>query len=191
MILTTWHFRFRRSMAVTPNSINDRKIRREEERHRADCESCYSEPPDPVSNVTNAQAASLYFVDGERTIDFVLVWKDEKDGDAIIEDLKCTKRAIFEENLVYEGLELERETFQSLHFTKVHAPIEVLRRYSEILKLRLPMKEVSCPNSFNSLISFSLQFLINFQMFFQIFGNKQTKKNLFSSRCAKYKSKIA
>lgn len=30
-----------------------------------------------------------------------------------------------------------------LHFVKIHAPLEVLRRYSEILKLRMPMKEVS------------------------------------------------
>lgn len=30
----------------------------------------------------------------------------------------------------------------SLHFIKVHAPDEVLRRYAEILKLRMPMKMV-------------------------------------------------
>lgn len=30
----------------------------------------------------------------------------------------------------------------SLHFIKLHAPDEVLRRYAEILKLRMPMKMV-------------------------------------------------
>lgn len=46
-----------------------------------------------------------------------------------------------------EGLQLEYEQAESngLHFMKVHATKEVLRRYAEILKLRLPMKEIlSC-----------------------------------------------
>lgn len=108
--------------------------------HRADCESCYSEPPDPITNISNAQYASLFFSDGERSIDFVIVWQSVEDP--IQEDLNCTKRAIYEDNLVNEGLELERETVEQIHFTKIHTPIEVLRRYSEILKLRMPMKEV-------------------------------------------------
>lgn len=109
--------------------------------HRADCESCYTEPPDPLSNIDNIQHASLFFVDGERSIDFVLVWTPV--DDAIQEDINCTKRAIYEDNLLNEGLVLERETIEAIHFTKIHTPIEVLRRYSEILKLRMPMKEVS------------------------------------------------
>lgn len=126
-------------MAVSPAN----NLKPDEKRHRADCESCYSEPPDPGSNIPNEQSSSLFFSDGERSIDFVIVWREEEDGDAVEEDLKCTKRAIFEENLVNEGLELERETYELLHFTKIHVPIEVLRRYAEILKLRMPMKEVS------------------------------------------------
>lgn len=44
-----------------------------------------------------------------------------------------------------EGLELEYEQVETngLHFIKIHAPKTVLRRYAEILKLRLPMKELS------------------------------------------------
>lgn len=51
---------------------------------------------------------------------------------------------VFEKNLLHEGLELEYERAESngLRFIKIHAPQEVLRRYSEILKLRMPMKEV-------------------------------------------------
>lgn len=43
-----------------------------------------------------------------------------------------------------EGLQLEYEQAEpnGLHFIKVHAPKEVLRCYAEILKLRLPMKEL-------------------------------------------------
>lgn len=105
-----------------------------------DCESCYSEPPDPLTDITNKQYASLFFNDGERSIDFVIVWQPVEDPKE--EDLNCTKRAIFEDNLCNEGLELERETVEQINFTKIHTPLEVLRRYSEILKLRMPMKEV-------------------------------------------------
>lgn len=43
-----------------------------------------------------------------------------------------------------ENLQLEYEQAEpnGLHFIKIHAPREVLRRYAEILKLRLPMKEL-------------------------------------------------
>lgn len=112
-----------------------------EKHHHADCESCYSEPPDPTTRIPNNEYTSLFFADGERSIDFVIVW--QKVDDAVQEDLNCTKRAIFEDNLVNEGLELERESVEQLHFTKIHTPIEVLRRYAEILKLRMPMKEVT------------------------------------------------
>lgn len=51
---------------------------------------------------------------------------------------------MFEKSLEKEGLQLEYEQAEpnGLHFIKIHAPREVLRRYSEILKLRLPMKEL-------------------------------------------------
>lgn len=56
----------------------------------------------------------------------------------------CGCSQIFEKNLMKEGLELEYEQAESngLHFIKVHAPKEVLRRYAEILKLKLPMREL-------------------------------------------------
>lgn len=41
-----------------------------------------------------------------------------------------------------EGLELEKEETQKVHFVKIHAPAEVLCRYSEFLKLKLPLKTV-------------------------------------------------
>lgn len=114
-----------------------------EKHHHADCESCYSEPPVPSTCAPNCRYESLFFADGERSIDFVLVWQPVEDR--VQEDLNCRKRAIFEDNLINEGLELERETVEDhLNCTKIHTPIEVLRRYAEILKLRMPMAEVSC-----------------------------------------------
>lgn len=132
----------RRSLGASPVSTQTEPIPsiRVEKHHPADCESCYNEPPDPLANITNTQYASLFFNDGDRSIDFVMVWKPH--DDPVQEDLNCTKRAIYEDNLVNEGLELERESIERIHFTKIHTPIEVLRRYSEILKLRMPMKEV-------------------------------------------------
>jgi hypothetical protein len=98
---------------------------------------------------------TLYFDDGERSVDYVLVWKklvpnDDGDNEKEKEDLKkreqlrAERREVFEENLVNEGLELERYVVDDeITFVKIHAPLEVLRRYAEILKLRMPMKLVS------------------------------------------------
>lgn len=103
---------------------------------------------------------SLFFEDGERSVDFVLVWKklmphdDDERSEALrqkeiseIEEKEAgrmERREVFEEHLINEGLEIERVVVDDeINFVKVHAPLEVLRRYAEILKLRLPMKEVS------------------------------------------------
>lgn len=116
-------------------------------------------PQNPYGN-HRIKNDSLFFADGERSVDFVLVWKrlvpscDEERSDALkareLNDIcqkeaeRCDRREVFEENLIHEGLELEREIVdEEINFVKVHAPLEVLRRYAEILKLRLPMKEVS------------------------------------------------
>lgn len=84
----------------------------------------------------------IYFNDGKRSVDFVLVW-DSFQEEAKSE-LAHKRRRIFEENLMKEGLELEYEQPESngLNFIKIHATKEVLRRYAEILKLRMPMREV-------------------------------------------------
>lgn len=71
------------------------------------------------------------------SVDFVLAY-DEKDN---LEDEQ--NRKVFETNLENTGLILEREENQRIHFVKIHVPREVLCRYAEILKLRLPIKDVS------------------------------------------------
>lgn len=50
------------------------------------------------------------------------------------------KRQIFERNLLIEGLKLDRDETQNVHFLKIHATKEVLCRYSEILKFKFPIK---------------------------------------------------
>lgn len=84
-------------------------------------------------------------------VDFILVWNSEEEPATFEEeeDLKTRKlrRETFEKNLRNEGLILENEQAPDgcapgLNFVKITAPIEVLERYAEILKLRLPMKKV-------------------------------------------------
>ncbi|KAJ0181435.1 hypothetical protein K1T71_003520 [Dendrolimus kikuchii] len=87
---------------------------------------------------------SLTFNDGVRSIDYVLVWESAKDDATKPEAYE--QRKIFESNLELDGLQLEREAPEDLYglnFVKIHAPVSVLRDYSEILKLRMPMKECS------------------------------------------------
>ena len=40
-------------------------------------------------------------------------------------------------------IEIDRSDGNKLQFVKIHAPMEVLRRYSEILKIRMPIKALS------------------------------------------------
>ncbi|KAI4465729.1 ngep-related [Holotrichia oblita] len=77
----------------------------------------------------------IFFNDNIRSVDFVLVW-DAHSEDATTAEAFC-KRRIFEENLMKDGLNIEYEDPEQngLNFVKIHAPQEVLRRYSEILKL--------------------------------------------------------
>uniref|UniRef100_A0A1A9X1M3 Anoctamin n=1 Tax=Glossina brevipalpis TaxID=37001 RepID=A0A1A9X1M3_9MUSC len=85
---------------------------------------------------------SLFFEDSLRSIDFVLVFR--LNNQSHIEAENAEKRRVYEGNLEMEGLEIER-TFkekEQIYFVKIHAPLEVLRRYAEILKLRMPMKEI-------------------------------------------------
>lgn len=104
----------------------------------------------------------MFLNDGVRSIDFVCVWSPNENIET--EESRAQRRLVFEENLDKEGLHLEREAVEGdLYFIKVsecvvngrdkwigvlififqiHAPLEVLRRYSEILKLRMPMKAV-------------------------------------------------
>ncbi|XP_065094795.1 anoctamin-1 [Ochlerotatus camptorhynchus] len=89
--------------------------------------------------------SSLYFADGIRSVDFVLVWKVTAEEQIHLKEVRQSKRFTFEQNLIRDGLELEQEVIENeIHFIKIHAPLEVLRRYSEILKLRMPMKESLC-----------------------------------------------
>ncbi|XP_073982861.1 anoctamin-1-like [Rhodnius prolixus] len=94
------------------------------------------------AKITDLKKLETYFNDGIRTVDFVLVW--DSSHPSAKEPSAFEKRKNFENNLTMEGLKLENEPVESgstLNFIKIHAPIDVLRRFAEILKLRMPMKK--------------------------------------------------
>ncbi|XP_070139014.1 anoctamin-6 isoform X2 [Drosophila bipectinata] len=77
------------------------------------------------------------FDDGNRSVDFVLAYN----GEIQLEEHR-RKREIFETNLRREGLQLEHNKVQRVHFIKIHAPAELLYRYAEILKIKVPLKPI-------------------------------------------------
>ncbi|XP_039491220.1 anoctamin-1 isoform X3 [Drosophila santomea] len=86
--------------------------------------------------------SSLFFEDCIRSIDFVLAYRINTHEPTELENTE--KRRVFEANLISQGLEVEASQKDQIWFVKIHAPLEVLRRYAEILKLRMPMKESLC-----------------------------------------------
>lgn len=73
-------------------------------------------------NVTASKCAKqkIFFNDGIRSVDFVLVW-DGFDEDSMTPEIHV-KRQIFENNLMKEGLEIEYEPQEQngLNFVKVN-----------------------------------------------------------------------
>ncbi|XP_045685248.1 anoctamin-6 isoform X1 [Phyllostomus hastatus] len=94
----------------------------------------------------NGKADSLFFTDGQRRIDFVLVYEDEskkENSKKGSNEKQRRKRQAYESNLIHDGLQLEatRSVLDDrLVFVKVHAPWEVLCTYAEIMHIKLPLK---------------------------------------------------
>ena len=75
-----------------------------------------------------------------RRVDFVLVWKQRSEESFYPDD--CRKRETFLSQLKEAGLEIEEvEASEDLRFEKLHVPMEVLKGYAEIVRLRLKLKE--------------------------------------------------
>ncbi|XP_055540027.1 anoctamin-5-like isoform X2 [Wyeomyia smithii] len=74
------------------------------------------------------------FQDGNRVVDFILAFNGQ-----IADRVATRKRATYQQNLIAEGLEIEVESSQRIHFVKIHVPREVLSRYCEIMKMQMPI----------------------------------------------------
>ncbi|KAM9072287.1 anoctamin-6 isoform 1-T1 [Megaptera novaeangliae] len=94
----------------------------------------------------NGKSDSLFFNDGQRRIDFVLVYEDESRKETNKKgsnEKQRRKRRAYESNLICDGLQLEATRSildDKLVFVKVHAPWEVLCTYAEIMHIKLPLK---------------------------------------------------
>ncbi|XP_037370005.1 anoctamin-6 isoform X2 [Talpa occidentalis] len=94
----------------------------------------------------NGKSDSLFFNDGQRRIDFVLVYEDENKKETNKKgsnEKQQRKRQAYESNLINDGLQLEATRSvadDKLVFVKVHAPWEVLCTYAEIMHIKLPLK---------------------------------------------------
>ncbi|XP_416045.3 anoctamin-6 isoform X1 [Gallus gallus] len=88
---------------------------------------------------------SLFFNDGQRRIDFVLVYEDETKMSHKRSNHKKQKRKrqVYESNLINNGLQLEATRSvldEKTVFVKVHAPWEVLCTYAEVMHIKLPLQ---------------------------------------------------
>uniref|UniRef100_A0A8D0CD79 Anoctamin n=1 Tax=Salvator merianae TaxID=96440 RepID=A0A8D0CD79_SALMN len=92
----------------------------------------------------NQKPDSLFFNDGRRRLDFVLVYEEEKEKENSKKSLRRKKmRQAYESNLISSGLQLEatRSVLDGkCVFVKVHAPWELLCRYAEIMHIKLPLQ---------------------------------------------------
>ncbi|KAK9975549.1 hypothetical protein ABG768_020801 [Culter alburnus] len=96
----------------------------------------------------NGNPDSLFFNDGKRRIDFVLVYEDESKNASdkkkgSVYRRRQRRRECFEGNLMEIGVELEATqsvTDEKLFYVKVHVPFDVLCSYAEVLHIKLPIQ---------------------------------------------------
>ncbi|XP_060085778.1 anoctamin-1-like isoform X2 [Ylistrum balloti] len=90
----------------------------------------------------DVKGRKLFFKDGRRRIDYILAYVVDEDGKAEEVEEARLAREVFERNLVSEGLLLEYDQREGeAKYVKVHIPWEVLTRYAEILKVKVPVKK--------------------------------------------------
>ncbi|XP_031715512.1 anoctamin-3 isoform X3 [Anarrhichthys ocellatus] len=91
---------------------------------------------DSLQGKNRAGSSGLFFRDGKKRIDYILVYKKSS--------LQVEKRCTFEKNLRAEGLMLEKEpslTNNDIMFVKVHAPWDTLCKYAEQMNIRMPFRK--------------------------------------------------
>ncbi|XP_059508150.1 anoctamin-3 isoform X4 [Stegostoma tigrinum] len=89
-----------------------------------------------VDDKCSEMSFGLYFKDGKKRIDYILVYK--------ISSIQVEKRNTFERNLRAEGLQLEREqslTNSDIMFVKLHAPWETICKYAERMNIHMPFRK--------------------------------------------------
>ncbi|XP_033940515.1 anoctamin-3 isoform X2 [Pseudochaenichthys georgianus] len=93
---------------------------------------------DSVQGKKSAGSSGLFFRDGKKRVDYILVYKKSSP--------QVEKRCTFEKNLRAEGLMLEKEpslTNNDIMFVKVQAPWDTLCKYAEQMNIRMPFRKKS------------------------------------------------
>ncbi|EFN86600.1 anoctamin-4 isoform X1 [Harpegnathos saltator] len=111
-----------------------------------DCAENARDSLPPREAETEIDPDTLYFRDGRRRIDMVLVYQEENEGVMTeIEARRREQRRVFQQNLLKEGLQLELESKESsfdgkTYFLKLHIPWKIKVQYAEVMNLKLPTK---------------------------------------------------
>jgi hypothetical protein len=99
----------------------------------------------PLNKIpTEGGSQTVFFKDGKRRIDYVMVYQIYHDEPQDWQDKRALKRQDFFDNLKREGLELEedKDAFDKKSiFVKVHAPWTTLMKEAEELLLKMPVEE--------------------------------------------------
>ncbi|XP_034944298.1 anoctamin-4 [Chelonus insularis] len=97
-------------------------------------------------NDNDPDPETLFFRDGRRRIDMVLVYQEESEGVMTeIESKRREQRRVFQENLLKEGLQMELEPKENsfdgrTYFLKLHIPWKIKIQYAEVMNLKLITK---------------------------------------------------
>lgn len=104
---------------VTQNSTSNTQPNHQEYNESPKCTCNCENKSSQTCNAVKCAKAKIFFKDGIRSVDYVLVW-DELNEDAVKPEAYA-KRQIFENNLTKEGLEIEYEPQEQngLNFVKV------------------------------------------------------------------------
>uniref|UniRef100_A0A182FAX8 Anoctamin n=1 Tax=Anopheles albimanus TaxID=7167 RepID=A0A182FAX8_ANOAL len=82
-----------------------------------------------------------YFQDKKRVADYVLAFNSPTVTGT--DEIAHSKRTLFQQNLEQEGLQIETEDCQRIHFVKIHVPVPVLAQYCEFMKIKMPMRKLA------------------------------------------------
>ncbi|XP_065083351.1 anoctamin-5 isoform X2 [Ochlerotatus camptorhynchus] len=116
-------------------STNNRQQQQQQQQQQQHPDRCSKHEPRQIVTYSLWKSRTWNrFQDGKRVVDFVLAYNGQNQSDEM-----ARKRTTFQQNLLAEGLEIEPECSQRIHFIKIHVPPEVVSRYCEIMRMKMPI----------------------------------------------------
>ncbi|XP_049548014.1 anoctamin-1-like [Anopheles darlingi] len=131
-----------------------------------------------MSTMPTEEMTWRYFQDQKRIVDFVLAFNSQTVTDT--DQIAYAKRMLFQQNLEQEGLQIETESCQRIHFVKIHVPEQVLSQYCEFLKTKMPMKKLA--NQDKIIIrDFSIQSMLDWLFCWSLRNSNRIHQDIFKS----------